>query len=309
MQWFKIWVWGIIVLGCSHAGWAEDCREATRLAQQAYQLGAAPETFPEQKRLLLRALELCPQHPEAHTNLADIFEKEQNFAPALTHYQTAVRLKPELAAAWVGIGDVYSKTGQLTLSLEAYLHACQQDADARQRIAELLTNNRYRVVEEGKILDKASLLLLFDKERRDNINTMLQACHFRDSSAFRAEVEPELIFRNILFDPGKATLKPESSRQIQEIAAALVELRDAPVMLNGHTDKQPFKGYSAAESLPLNMQLSTDRAASVADQLVKLGVPRSRLEIHGYGPTQPVSDEDTPAAYAQNRRVTVEVRE
>lgn len=75
-----------------------------------------------------------------------------------------------------------------------------------------------------------------------------------------------------------------------------------------YTDKQPFKGYSAEESFRLNMQLSEDRAKTVADQLAQEGINHARIETHGYGPTQPEVDEDTQEAYAKNQRVTIEVR-
>ena len=133
---------------------------------------------------------------------------------------------------------------------------------------------------------------------------MLKDCGFGS----RAVVEPAFIFRNILFDVGQAALKSESMPQIQEIGAALLAIGKVNIMISGHTDKQTFKGHTQEESVELNKQLSNDRAASVADELARLGVERNRIVTAGYGQAQPLVDGDTEAAYAQNRRVTIEVR-
>ncbi len=78
---------------------ADDCRQAETLVKQAFELGSTPETFPEQKRLLAHALDLCPDSANAHNTLGSIFEAEGHDEEALTHYRTAARLRPDFAAA------------------------------------------------------------------------------------------------------------------------------------------------------------------------------------------------------------------
>ena len=117
---------------------AQDCAKATQIARQAFDLGENPTTFPEQKRLLTQALQLCPDHPEAHNNLAWILGQERAFEEALPHYQAAVRAKPDYPDAWYGLGDVYAELHQFPLSLEAYLHVCKGDKEARNKAVDLL---------------------------------------------------------------------------------------------------------------------------------------------------------------------------
>ncbi|MCP4400534.1 MAG: OmpA family protein [bacterium] len=195
--------------------------------------------------------------------------------------------------------------------LEAYLHTCLNDRDARACIGELLEEHRYQTAADGSILDKESLLLLFDRRRRAGMQTLLDGCRTRSGENFGmrgVSVEPTAEFPNILFDTGKATLKTASFRQIEEIAAGLQELRNARLTINGHTDKQPFAGVrSAEENLRLNMQLSKDRVAGVAQELRQRGIDPARVTTQGFNPTQPAVDEDTPQAYARNRRVVVEI--
>ena len=292
----------IMLMALSLPAYAEDCAKATQLTQQAFDFGENPATFPEQKRLLMQALALCPNHPEAHNNFAWILSAEKDFPQAVTHYRAALRAKPDYADAWYGLGDAYQELKQFPLSLEAYLQVCKRDQDARPKAITLLRNNRYNVSEAGEILNKESLLLLFDKTRRAEMNRMISDC------GLRADVQPEFIFRNILFDVRQAILQPASRPQIQEIGAALSEVKDGTIIISGHSDKQRFaEAQTQAESDQMNLQLSQDRAETVAQELANMGIPRSRIKTAGYGPAQPEDPADTPEAYAKNRRVTISV--
>ena len=292
----------LILMTCAGVASAQDCVKATDFVAQGYDMGFAAPTLPQHKQLLDRALQLCPDHAEAHNNLGYIFELEHDYAQALTHYKAATQSRPDFAEAWFGVGGAYAAIGQFPLALEAYLYGCR-DADARTEIEELLRTQRFRTSEVGEILNKDSLLLLFDPQRRAQIRNMLKTC------GFKASVAPEFIFRNILFDMGNASLQSRSLAQLAEIGAALAQVAPGEIVISGHTDTQPFRGVTdAAENARRNMQLSKDRAASVADELARQGVPRDRITTTGYGQTQPLAAGDTEEAYAQNRRVTLEVR-
>jgi len=73
---------------------------------------------------------------------------------------------------------------------------------------------------------------------------------------------------------------------------------DYPYMeieINGHTDNVGGDEY--------NMQLSKDRAQSVADYLEKHGTDAKRIHVQGFGKTMPVADNDTEEGRKKNRRV------
>ena len=106
-------------------------------------------------------------------------------------------------------------------------------------------------------------------------------------------------FDRLLFDTGKATLKPESEAQIKTLAAILTAFPNVNIKVGGYTDNT---GNKAA-----NMTLSADRAASVVAELVKLGIDKTRLESEGYGDQHPVADNATEDGRAKNRRVSMRV--
>ncbi len=76
--------------------------------------------------------------------------------------------------------------------------------DSRQRITELLKNKRFTVTEEGQILNKDSLLALYDPKRRHSIEQLITACGF---GLRFARVEPAATFRNFQFDSGESHFK------------------------------------------------------------------------------------------------------
>ena len=106
-------------------------------------------------------------------------------------------------------------------------------------------------------------------------------------------------FDRLLFETGKATLKPESAAQLANVAAILKAFPKVAVKVGGYTDNV---GNATA-----NMKLSADRAKSVAGELVKLGIASGRLVPEGYGVQYPVASNDTEEGRAQNRRISLRV--
>jgi OOP family OmpA-OmpF porin len=101
---------------------------------------------------------------------------------------------------------------------------------------------------------------------------------------------------NILFDTGKATIKPESAGTLTVIADALKAETSLKIEIQGHTDNV---GAAAA-----NLKLSQDRAAAVKAYLVSTGgIAAARLTTAGLGDTKPIGDNTTDEGRAQNRRV------
>lgn len=86
------------------------------------------------------------------------------------------------------------------------------------------------------------------------------------------------------------------------------------VLIEGHTDRQPFAGVSAHESQRRNLNLSAARALSVAREVLSRqpglddlanGEQLRILGIAGYGDRRPLIEArgDTEAEYQRNRRI------
>ncbi len=104
------------------------------------------------------------------------------------------------------------------------------------------------------------------------------------------------VVNGILFDTGKADLKPESAAALKEVVKLLQGDPKLKIYVVGHTDNV---GTQAA-----NVELSRQRAASVVKALTtEYGIAADRLLPFGAGPYAPVAPNDTEDGRALNRRV------
>ena len=122
-----------------------------------------------------------------------------------------------------------------------------------------------------------------------------------DLSAAAAAVEKAIaetgkfVTNNILFETGKATLKPESMEEIQKVADYMKKNPTARFEVQGHTDNQG--------SDKINDPLSQQRAEAVVKALESLGCDPFNMRAVGKGSHEPVAPNTTDEGRAKNRRV------
>lgn len=99
------------------------------------------------------------------------------------------------------------------------------------------------------------------------------------------------------FAAGRASLRAQSRKQLQAIAALVQASPAAKVRIEGHTDNQA--------DAKTNLTLSQQRADAVRMALIAQGVAAARIQAVGLGAEQPVAANTTAAGRARNRRVEV----
>ncbi|WP_081679184.1 OmpA family protein [Methylobacter luteus] len=104
---------------------------------------------------------------------------------------------------------------------------------------------------------------------------------------------------DVLFQTGRADLKPGALQNLYRLASFLKENPKRNIMVEGHTD--------SVGSSQSNQLLSERRAHSVANFLISNGVDSSRVTDVGYGEEYPVDTNSTAAGRANNRRVEVTI--
>src|SRR5437016_2904735 len=112
---------------------------------------------------------------------------------------------------------------------------------------------------------------------------------------------------DVLFDYGRAALKPAAEESLKKVVAVISLFPDSTVTVEGYTDS---KGAKA-----VNLQLSKERAMAVKDWLVKNGgVPATAVLANGFGEENAVAPNanpdgsDNPVGRARNRRVSIIVQ-
>ncbi len=102
---------------------------------------------------------------------------------------------------------------------------------------------------------------------------------------------------SLLFESGKADLRPDSKKVLEKVATILSHIPNE-VRVEGHTDNIP----PASSLYPTNWELSAARALAVTRYLISLGIQPERLSAAGYGEYRPIADNTTKEGRAANRR-------
>ena len=113
------------------------------------------------------------------------------------------------------------------------------------------------------------------------------------------EAPKSFVLDNCTFESGKATLKPEAYKVLDELVEYLNRKDDEKIEIGGHTDNV---GKPEA-----NMTLSTNRANTVRAYLLTKGISSDRVTSKGYGLTMPIADNDDEEGRQMNRRTEVKI--
>ncbi len=100
---------------------------------------------------------------------------------------------------------------------------------------------------------------------------------------------------NIEFDLGKASLKPKTKNLVKKIYQLLERYASYNVKIEGHTDDLGDEEF--------NLVLSENRAKSVVDYLIQLGINSDRLNYQGVGEVSPLVPNKNWYNRSRNRRV------
>ncbi len=105
--------------------------------------------------------------------------------------------------------------------------------------------------------------------------------------------------KDVYFDTGKSTLRPESTPALNELLKVMQLKKHMHVEIAGHTDNIGDDHK--------NMVLSESRAEAVRQFLVNKGIDGQRIKAKGYGETEPVADNSTTEGRQKNRRTEVRI--
>ncbi len=121
----------------------------------------------------------------------------------------------------------------------------------------------------------------------------------KDIQLKKIAVGTKIVLNNIFFDFNKATIRPESTPELERLYNFLIEVPTLKIEISGHTDNVGSATY--------NQKLSEDRAKSVVDHLINKGISLDRLTFAGYGFTQPVATNETEEGRQLNRRTEFKI--
>lgn len=113
------------------------------------------------------------------------------------------------------------------------------------------------------------------------------------------------LVEKILFDSGKAEVKPEGLKILKRVGDILKGVTDKQIRIEGHTDNVKISSR-LKDKYPTNWELSTSRATNVVRYLQDtVGVDPKMLFAAGFSEYRPVALNKTDEGKAQNRRIEI----
>jgi outer membrane protein OmpA-like peptidoglycan-associated protein len=129
-------------------------------------------------------------------------------------------------------------------------------------------------------------------ERSSRLEAILVELH-----AQKTERGMVVTIGDVLFATDRAELTANGAATVRKLAEVMAQNPDRTVLVEGFTDSTGTAAH--------NKDLSERRAASVAQALTGLGVPRERVAMRGYGEAYPVASNDSANNRQLNRRVEI----
>lgn len=210
-----------------------------------------------------------------------------------------------------------TETEQAKAKLAQQLQALEREnADMKRRVDELSGDiGKAQRAKAAMDEDLAAMKRSLEDLRRAQAAAEKRAKAFRDlvakfkammdSGKLQVEIRNGLMLvklpDNILFDPGKAELKKEGQEAMAQVTKILIDVEGRKFQVAGHTDNRPIKSGRYRS----NWDLSTARALTVVELMIKEGMDARRLSAAGYADSLPVDSNDTDDGRRKNRRIEI----
>ncbi len=108
----------------------------------------------------------------------------------------------------------------------------------------------------------------------------------------------------ILFDSGRADVKPEGVDILGKMVETLKNVKDKAIRIEGHTDNVQISG-ALTRTFPTNWELSAARAINVTKFLQEKGIDPVNLSAAAFAEHKSVADNATKEGRAKNRRIEI----
>jgi chemotaxis protein MotB len=214
-------------------------------------------------------------------------------------------------------GELAALTGErdaLTNSKKGLEESLKSTSDAKnQKIGDLSQRLGQLEAENARLKDDiAQLNKLKEIEVQKTSKTYENLLDSMKSEISKGEVTiSELkgkltvnLVESVLFDSGKAEVKPNGLVVLQKVIDILKNIKDKAIRVEGHTDNVPIVG-ALTRKYPTNWELSAARAINVARYLQQQGLDPALLGAVAYGEYKPVAPNDTDEGRAKNRRIEI----
>jgi chemotaxis protein MotB len=218
----------------------------------------------------------------------------------------------ELRVKILSLEEELARLQQDNTNLEEILKA--KSDTMSQQIAELRKQNKDLKQENESLRAKTQALEVEKTEEILGVKTMYEdlvqdmESEIKKGKITITQLKGKLkvnMVDEILFDSGRATIKPQGIKILERVGKVLLNAKDQAIRIEGHTDNVPI-GAELAKTYPTNWELSVARATAVTRYLQEeIGVDPRLISATGYGPYRPIASNETEQGRTRNRRIEI----
>ncbi|WP_282041542.1 OmpA family protein [Winogradskyella flava] len=193
------------------------------------------------------------------------------------------------------------KNRELLAQLEAKEQALAAENERLNNLKKELENRSQRVAElESVIASKDANM----RALKDAISKALTNFEGKGLTVEQRDGKVYVSMENkLLFQSGSWSVGSEGRKAVQQLGSVLAENPDIAILIEGHTDNDPYKGN---EQLSGNWDLSTKRATAIVNILREnASINPENLTAAGRGEFAPIASNNTTEGKAKNRRIEV----
>lgn len=197
------------------------------------------------------------------------------------------------------LNDSTALVGQLKERLEKLGQNVDKLSTERGQLQAGLTDAKARLEELRKQKAAAEARLQIFRNLVDKLRAMIDAGQLKVITR-----EGRMLIAlpdDVLFDSGKAEVKPQGQEALAKVAQVLSTIAERRFLVAGHTDNVPIRSGRYRS----NWDLSAARAIEVTLFLVAKGMKPQALAAAGFGEFDPIVQNDTPEHRTQNRRIEI----
>ncbi len=301
---------------------AESTKLEELLALRTANLNKANTQLASQRQTIDEKNKLLSKHESTIANQLEILETLKIDIATLTALRD--RLKSELEneiAAHDSVKQKLLEESELNINNLAQMELLnRQLLELRQQLSDIA--NALEIAEKDvalkqtviddlgarlntALVNKAQMLQRYRSEFFGRLRDALS-----DYPDIRIEGDRFVFPSELLFETGSDELGLTGQKQVKQLAKTLHEVAkiipddiDWVLRIDGHTDKRPINSGIFRS----NWELSSARAISIVRAMIENGIPAKRMAATGFAEHHPVDTNETPEAYARNRRIELKL--
>lgn len=193
------------------------------------------------------------------------------------------------------------KNRELLAQLEAKEQALSTESERLNSLRQELDNRSKRVAELESVIAAKDANM---RALKDAISKALTNFEGKGLTVEQRDGKVYISMENkLLFQSGSWSVGSEGRKAVQQLGSVLAQNPDIAVLIEGHTDNDPFTGSG---QLSGNWDLSAKRATAIVNILRQNNsINPKNLTAAGRGEFAPIATNDTNEGKAKNRRIEV----